>query len=443
MCCSKRNFIYLFCGLMLALNIQMLQAKLGNKIIFIPEDDLKKHGFDVPDGRFGYDCMAESDNLVIFWERSFGKEPAVNMDESKRFYPNEILSEGERYYRYFVDKLKFVQKGKSYTDKYKMIIWMYDDNEKTVYGGAHDNVGMTWFRPCRINGYPYCTLAHELGHSFQFMVEADGGKGFPGTTLYEYTSQWMLWQVHPDWVTIENYHLNNYMKQTHYTLFHKTNQYCAPQFMEYWSYKHGLPVIGRMWSEALKEEDPVSTYMRITKTSQDLFNEEIYDAATRFVTWDLPRIKSVCSSYANEHRCKLKKMGNGWYQITKEYCPQSYGYNAIRLKVPKGGTVIDLTFEGMAGNEGFYSENKAYAGWRYGLVAMQKNGKRVYSKMNRAVNSVNQTVNFIVPDDTQFLWLVVTGAPDKHTKYHQKMEQVAEWPYRIKISKTSFHPDTL
>ena len=100
MCCSKRNFIYLFCGLMLALNIQMLQAKLGNKIIFIPEDDLKKHGFDVPDGRFGYDCMAESDNLVIFWERSFGKEPAVNMDESKRFYPNEILSEGERYYRY-------------------------------------------------------------------------------------------------------------------------------------------------------------------------------------------------------------------------------------------------------------------------------------------------------------------------------------------------------
>ena len=78
------------------------------------------------------------------------------------------------------------------------------------------------------------------------MVEADGGKGFPGTTLYEYTSQWMLWQVHPDWVTIENYHLNNYMKQTHYTLFHKNETNIALRsFMEYWSYKHGLPVIGR------------------------------------------------------------------------------------------------------------------------------------------------------------------------------------------------------
>lgn len=41
MCCSKRNFIYLFCGLMLALNIQMLQAKLGNKIILFRKMILK------------------------------------------------------------------------------------------------------------------------------------------------------------------------------------------------------------------------------------------------------------------------------------------------------------------------------------------------------------------------------------------------------------------
>ena len=296
----------------------------------------------------------------------------MNTDRDKRFYPNEILNEGERYYTYFVDKLKFVEKGKSYTDRYKMIIWIYNDNKRTAYGGAHENVGMVWFRPCRINGYPYCTLAHELGHSFQYMVVADGGKGFPGTTLYEYTSQWMLWQVHPDWVTIENYHLNNYMKQTHYTLFHKANHYCAPQFMEYWSYKHGLPVIGKMWREALKDEDAVSTYMRITRTSQEQLNEEIYDAATRFVTWDLPRIKSVCSSYANQHPCKLVKADDGWYQIAKEKCPQSYGYNAIRLKVPHGGTEVKLTFEGIAGDKNFYTDTKEDAGWRYGFVAVKQ-----------------------------------------------------------------------
>ena len=64
MCCSKRNFIYLFCGLMLALNIQMLQAKLGNKIIFIPEDDLKKHGFDVPDAAIKFSAEAKKNGFV-------------------------------------------------------------------------------------------------------------------------------------------------------------------------------------------------------------------------------------------------------------------------------------------------------------------------------------------------------------------------------------------
>ena len=437
--CKKKYLICLFGGIILFLNIQTLQAKSGQKTIYIPEKDKKELGFNAPDGRFGYDCMAESENLAIFWERAFGKNPAINSDESKRFYPDEILSEGERYYNYFVDKLKFVQKGKSYTDKYKMIIWMYNDNKRTAYGGAHENVGMVWFRPCRISGYPYCTLAHELGHSFQYMTVSDGGKGFPGTTLYEYTSQWMLWQVHPDWVTIENYHLNNYMKQTHYALFHKANHYCAPQFMEYWSYKHGLPIIGRLWREALKDEDAVSTYMRITKTSQEEFNEEIYDAASRFVTWDLPRIKSVCSSYANQHQCKLVKADAVWYQITKEKCPQSYGYNAIRLKVPHGGTEVKLTFEGIAGNKDFYTEAKENAGWRYGFVAVKQNGKRVYGNMNKAVNGVNPSVKFVVPDNTQFLWLIVTGAPDKHMAYHKKMEKVAEWPYKIKLEGSSLH----
>ncbi|MCA4533571.1 DUF6055 domain-containing protein [Bacteroides xylanisolvens] len=438
--CDKKRHLYLLLGaIIMALNLQILQAKSGNKIIYIPENDLQKHGINIPDGKFGYDCMAESENLAIFWERSFGKDPTINSDMEKRFYPKEILSEGERYFTYFVDKMKFVQKGKSYADKYKMIIWMYNDDERTVYGGANDNVGMCWFRPCRINSYPYCTLVHELGHAFQYIVTSDSGRGFPGTTLYEYTSQWMLWQVYPDWVTIENYHLNNYMKQTHYTLFHKANHYCAPQFLEYWSYKHGLPIIGRLWREALKDEDAVSTYMRITKTSQEQFNGEIYDAATRFVTWDLPRIESVCRSYANQHQCKLAKADDGWYQIAKEKCPQSYGYNAIRLKVPQGGTEVRLTFEGIAGGKDFYTEAKENAGWRYGFVAVKQDGKRVYGKMNKAVNGVNQSVKFVVPDNTQFLWLVVTGAPDKHMAYHKKMEKVAEWPYKIKLEGSSLH----
>lgn len=85
------------------------------------------------------------------------------------------------------------------------------------------------------------------------------------------------------------------MQKTHYALMHRTNMYHAPQMMEYWSNKHGQSIIGKMWREAQAGENPVTTYQRLTKISQEEFNNEVYDAATCFVTWDIPRIKKVCA----------------------------------------------------------------------------------------------------------------------------------------------------
>lgn len=430
-----KNIIYsVLLALFLANNICLNAVE--KKILFIPEQDIKKHGLDKADGNFGYEYKAESENIALLWDKSFGMVPETNPIIEKRFYPDEILAEAEKNYKFFIDKMKFVIKGRSNFDKYKLIIWMYNDDERTVYGGAHDKVGMTWFRPCRIDSYPYCALVHEMGHSFQFITMADGHNGFD-SAMMEYTSQWMLWQLYPDWLTIENYHLNDYMKQTHLAMFHKDNMYHAPQFMEYWSEKHGLKIIGELWRKSEKGEDPVSTYMRVTGIDIDEFNDEVYDAASRFVTWDLPRIKTLASSYANEHKCKLEKANDGWYKIAKSNCPQSYGYNAIRLKVPRGGTEIKLDFKGIAGEEGFVSKETEKAGWTYGFVAVKQNGKRVYGKPNKAVNGDNPTVSFIVPEDTQFLWLVVTGAPNSHVVYKKDMKDVAEWPYMIKLESTS------
>ena len=100
---------------------------------------------------------------------------------------------------------------------------------------------------------------------------------------------------------------------------------------------------------------------------------------------------------------------------------------------------VRLTFEGIAGDKDFYTEAKENAGWRYGFVAVKQGGNKVYGKMNKAVNGVNQSVKFVVPDNTQFVWLVVTGAPDTHIAYHKKMEKVAEWPYKIKLEGSSLH----
>ena len=392
-----KNIIYsVLLALFLANNICLNAAE--KKILFIPEQDIKKHGLDKADGNFGYEYKAESENIALLWDKSFGMVPETNPIIEKRFYPDEILAEAEKNYKFFIDKMKFVIKGKSYFDKYKLIIWMYNDDERTVYGGAHDKVGMTWFRPCRIDSYPYCALVHEMGHSFQFITMADGHNGFD-SAMMEYTSQWMLWQLYPDWLT-----------------------------------KHGLKIIGELWRKSEKGEDPVSTYMRVTGIDIDEFNDEVYDAASRFVTWDLPRIKTLASSYANEHKCKLEKANDGWYKIAKSNCPQSYGYNAIRLKVPRGGTEIKLDFKGIAGEEGYVSKETDKAGWTYGFVAVKQNGKRVYGKPNKAVNGDNPSVSFTVPEDTQFLWLVVTGAPTSHVVYKKDMKEVAEWPYMIKLN---------
>ena len=50
--CKKKNLILSFLGLMLVLNMQILQAKSVSKVVFVPERDIKKHGLNVFDGRF-------------------------------------------------------------------------------------------------------------------------------------------------------------------------------------------------------------------------------------------------------------------------------------------------------------------------------------------------------------------------------------------------------
>lgn len=419
------------------------------KKIHIPEKQKKENEFG-PYGRFSFDYKAESENLVLLWEKSFGKTPETYSDISRRFYPKEILEEGERFYKYYVEKLKFSDKKKSHGATKKMIIWMFNDDNSTAYGWGDEGVGMMWMRPCRTNSYPYCALAHEMGHSFQYLVEADGSRSFTACPLVEYTSQWMLWQVYPEWYTLEKFHLDAYMKQTHYSLFNEINQYHGPQFMEYWANKHGVNIISRIWKEAVGKEDPVSAYKRITGINQEQFNDEIYDAATKFVTWDIKRIKDVCSIYANQHTCKMDKEKNNWYKIAQSRCPQNYGYNAIRLNVPKGGTKVELEFEGIAGDRNFRNINVDKAGWRYGFVAVTLDGRRIYGKAYKGRNGKNDRIYFTVPKDTHFLWLVVTGAPDEHWDYYKRWNELskekgneAQWPYRIRINGTSLHNNVI
>jgi len=415
--------------------------RAGEKEVYIPGKVYRtpdNNNYLSDTSEFSFRRMAESKNIIVFWSKEFGKDPMLNPNEQKRFNVYNALEELERFYDYYVNQLKLVIKGKSQTDQYKMILYVIGGAGGTAFGGGAENkIGMLWTPAARMTKAPYGALAHELGHSFQFMIRADNGRG-PRGSISEMSAQYMLWQVYPEWMNFENYHLKDFMKKTHYAFLHPTNMYHSPYVFEYWSNKHGIEFFGNLSRATLDNEDPVATYKRITNISQEQFNDEMFDASRRFITWDLKRIDSVARPYANQHFAEVKNgKEKDWYTILASNCPQNYGYNGIQLKVPKFGATVSLNFEGIAGAEGYQSVNIEKAGWRYGFVAYQKNGNRVYSSVGK--NSKGD-LKFKVPDDTEYLWLVVMGAPTEHwpvTLGRQRTDADAkkeeQWPYQFRL----------
>lgn len=416
------------------------------KVYRIPENN----DYNNNESEYSYKRMVQSDNIAIFWNKEFGDDPTTNTDVTKRFNAQEALKELDRFYNYYVNDLKLVQKGKSISDKYKIILYVIGGTEGTAFGGGiEDKVGGLWTPAKRMNKAPYGALAHELGHSFQFLARIDNKTG-PRGAIMEMSAQYMLWQVYPEWMTFENYHLVDFMKKTHYAFLHPTNMYHSPYVLEYWSNKHGIEFFGNLCRATQDGEDPVMTYKRITNLNQEQFNNEIFDACRRFITWDMPRIEKVARPYANQHTTALQAAGDGWYKIAATHAPQNYGYNGIKLKVPAAGTKVKLDFKGMPGAAGYSTTKTDKAGWRYGFVAYKKDGSREYGKV---YSEANGKATFKVPKNTEYLWLVVSGAPTEHWSVtmgrprSQNTPNAAnaqpappaeeQWPYQIRLTGTT------
>jgi hypothetical protein len=127
----------------------------------------------------------------------------------------------------------------------------------------------------------------------------------------------------------------------------------------------------------------------------------------------MPRIEKVAARYADQHTTAINKAAGmeGWFQIANDKVPQEYGYNAIKLKVPAPNSKVTLDFKGIAGTGDFSKTNLDKAGWRYGFLAHKDDGTRVYSDIFKQSTGKSE---FTVPAGTEFLWLVVTGAPTEH-----------------------------
>lgn len=413
---------------------QKIYFTQANKELNIPEgsEGQTREEFNNPNSKYNVHCMVESDNVAVLWDKAFGTNPL--RDPKRPFDPDELAEVGEEVYAFMRNELKFASGANSYADQYKFLMFVRYNDEGTAYGGGDTNVAKLWVSPNHLKDPNHNIIYHEMCHSFQYMANFDGGARFGGTgSFYEMTSQWSLLRRYSNWADLEKSHFTDFMLRTHLTLGHKENQYHSPYVLEYWADKHGVEVISIMWQKSIDtdQKDFMRTYRRITNTNQEAFNKEIYDAATKFITWDLKHIEKAYKTRANVHTCELKQFGD-LYAITSARCPQNYGYNGIKLKVPTSGTTVKVDFEGLLSAPGFAIQKSDKAEWRYGFLAVKKDGTRVYGEMNKVdAKKAEGTATLVVPENTEHLWLVVAATPSEY--WYSEDNQ---WPYQFELVGT-------
>ena len=415
--------------------VQQSLLPLG-KEIYIPRD-LQGMDLSNPESRWSYHRMHCTENFAIFWEKGFGSNlstPPTLEGHPMAVDLDNLANRLEQFYQVFRDSLQFIKSG-SKAERYRMMVMLNYSLDGTAYGGDYDQqIGAMWIAPNRVQDKKLNCIAHELGHSFQSQISCDGqGEAWGGCGFFEMTSQWMLWQVNPEWITDEKYHWDAFMKLTHKAYLHMENIYHSPYVLEYWGMKRGLSFIAELYRQGKRGEDPVITYKRLTGLNQEQFCDEMFDACRHFINWDFPRVWKETRPYANKYTTRLTALPDGWYEVAPENCPENYGFNVIPLAIPQPGKKVKVEFIGDVGAEGYHAVHTDKAGWRYGFVAITADGKSIYKDM---CSNNGKNINFTVPKDVTLthLWLVVMGAPMEHWMNPNPGEKDAQWPYRIKVT---------
>ena len=303
-------------------------------------------------------CWARSrqtENFVIFWEAGYGADPYTLTNASYKVNVDNVLSVAEKAFVLYADSLKFITRGKSKTDLYKMIIRLRYTTDWEASGSGQDNmIGLLTLTASSAQAAGV-TMAHEVGHCFQYQVHCDnnndngwmygfGSSASGGNCWWEQCAQWQAFKLYPA-EQFTNYRFSEYLNNAHRNILHEAPRYANYFIQDYWCFLHGMDFIGRLWNTSVKPEDPVETYKRITGITQAKFNDQIYDCAARFVTWDVPAIRSAGESViAARPLPKMTLTEDNYWLIDSANCVENYGYNAILLNTPSGATTIKAFF---------------------------------------------------------------------------------------------------
>lgn len=435
----------------------------------------------------------QSEHFIVFWDIKYGEyglygdrmgventSPSTCKTASMRVDVDDLLEKAEQFFDTNVNKLKMAELGvgKSYLDDYKMEIYILYQSEWLATGSGYDNViGALWVNPatCKPVG---STIAHEIGHSFQYQTYCDkvyqgepdnlqygfrygfGPKGEGGCAYWEQCAQWQSFQDYPQQQF--GHDLNVFKTQYNRHYHHEWMRYASYWLQSYWVEKRGVEAYGEIWRQSVLPEDAIKTYTKLyndgdwSKTA-----DELYDYAARMATFDIDGVREYAGSNvtANHFKTTLFKQADGYYQVSYGSCPSTAGFNIVPLNLPdEEGAVVTASFKGLQvgsalpeGDTGnfvngdlqtiqgttttYNNVGNGKEGWRYGFVALNADGTRVYGDM---FSSKDGMASFTVPAGAEYLYFVVLGAPTEYrqNEWDDDEKDDDQWPYKVKFGNT-------
>ena len=398
----------------------------------------------------------QSEHFIIFWDKDYGTTSPDAAASPYHLDTKAFLDWCEEIYAYYVNVLKFVhltEADKSWLDQYKFQIFLWHQTEWAAYGsGPADNVtGCLWVNPEAANSR--ATVAHEIGHSFQYQVACDlvlnkktnniYNVAFRydqgnGSDFWEQTAQWMAYQMVPE-ETFNNYNFTEFCDNAHRHFAHEDMRYGSYFFHYSWTDKYGLDAVSKVWHAAVRPKDSIESYMSAFSLTLEELNAQLYDYAARVATWDFKQIAAEGAHHAGAVKWKGIDLGDGYWKVDPSKAPEATGFNLVRLPAAPGQT-LSMDFVGLPNEPGYNkSGDAAQAGWTLGFVSLGKDlSTRTYSEsaMATAATGNAASVQWTVPADAQSVWAVVACTPTTYITHlwDENNANDRHWPYKVKFS---------
>ena len=438
-----------------------------------------------PDLQWSFNRSKESENCIIFWQKGFGSDPSQAPSvggTSMTFDVDAVLRVAENCYDLNVNKLGF--SSSNMLNKYKIIILMNYTTTWTCYGGGYDyECSALWLNPATVKPAGH-SLAHEVGHSFQYMCYAEAanynhtssttiGTGFHlpvgnGQAIWEQTAQWQANQSYPAQMFSQSYPL--FGNNANYAFSHEWMRYQSYWFLYYLCQHFGdIGIVAQVWKQPMTGAKDFSQALMALKglTTEDFF-ELYFDYALHCATFDFEAASAYRNAYIGKFDYRAVQLSENSYQVAYASTPQGTGFNVIELAVPAAGTTVTTRLTaltpGCALNEadlGEYNNGSDNAlvsagvsrynrvsipsarGFRVGYVFLKNDGTREYSNDStvhcKGTNEVTEDICVEVPAGTKRMFLVVCPALSSYIQHRwdENIKNDDQWPYRFELVNTT------